>query len=1032
MAQLSNSGERLDSLRVSGGIELMKASAGSGKTYSLSREYICTLLKGGQNERHYHRHILAVTFTNKATESMKSKIISDLHTIVDKPSDCGFSSYLKEKCGFADDRELSKAARRALNDLLNDYGAFSVSTIDKFFQKTLKSFACEIGQSSDYRVELDRESLIEEAADRLLDSLSVEDDSLLKWLSDTTLERIENGEKFNLDSSLKDFAKGFLSPEYKMKAEELGVNEELAFSEDNLKKLTAVCRNIIREYDKAFVDCAKKADEALKNGPARDVKSRDLNYLRSRLAKYLAYEGGPIDFSAKGYWTNACEDFSKCIPTSSKIKLSEAEAERLTSLFQTLDSFSGRNYYIRRTAGMLSQQIYVFRTAEALRREYDGLLSEMNVLGLDDTNSILKDIIGGTDAPFIYEKTGTRYKHFLLDEFQDTSVIQWECFKPLLMNSIAEGWYNLIVGDVKQSIYRWRNADWRILGEQVERDMQRVLVNPLQTNWRSAGNIVRFNNKFHSFMAESKGESLLYSDVIQQISPAEKVEGCVDIAFCSKDVYMEHILSSIGSAHERGFRYMDMAVIVRTNKEGGMIADLLSRNGIPVVTDDSLRIGCSSCVRKVIAGLTILDCPEDRIGTYEADGSFEPESLESSRSLFEMADSLFRQLPVEDVNREALFVLAFMDLVREFSSSKGNSLHSFLKMWKETGLKKTISCPKGTDAVTIITIHKSKGLDYPFVLLPIPQYSRNGNTAELWAAPDISGTALESCTPALYHVTLTEDSLFREDYEKEKRMAEVDNLNTWYVAMTRPKQELCIISPEASGNSPLSQDLKRFLETTELEFSETKAPIELQDAVGEKYSRYIYGTPVVKQAPTQKKLSNDMHIEYFPESGMSGVKGQVRISDDAAEYFLGDDSVARRKRGIVLHGIMQHINAREDIYDAVGQAVMSGDLDAASADATWEELSEALKTVEDRGWFGNETARVLSERDILSAGGKERRPDRVIIENGKVSIIDYKFGDSHKSYIKQVNEYKKLFKLMGYEDVNAYLWYVLEHRVEEY
>ena len=175
-----------------------------------------------------------------------------------------------------------------------------------------------------------------------------------------------------------------------------------------------------------------------------------------------------------------------------------------------------------------------------------------------------------------------------------------------------------------------------------------------------------------------------------------------------------------------------------------------------------------------------------------------------------------------------------------------------------------------------------------------------------------------------------------------------------------------------------------------------------------------------------------MHIEYFPESGISGVKGQVRISDDAAEYFLGDDSVSRRKRGIVLHGIMQHINAIDDVYDAVSQAVMSGDLDAASADATREELLEALRTVEDRGWFGNDTARVLSERDILSAGGKERRPDRVIIENGKVSIIDYKFGDSHKSYIKQVNEYKKLFKMLSYEDVKAYLWYVLEHRVEEY
>lgn len=1002
----------------------MKASAGSGKTFSLSREYIRVLLAGNREEANYHRHILAVTFTNKATDNMKNAIVEALDLISRNPDKCPYSTYLMEECGFSTISELKAAAHKALVDILNDYSAFSVSTIDKFFQRTLKAFAREIGQSADYKVELDRGTIIDETVDSLLDSLTEEDKDLLRWLSDSSIEKLEAGEGYKLDSALESFANNFLSPEYDKKKRAFNINESKAFSEENLKKLTATCNRIISGYVKGVNAAAAELDESLNVLGFHDAVNR---YLKGWVKEALDFDGyQKLEFFEKPTWQKMVQDASAIVSKDfiKKNKIDKSAFEGIRDKLEKLDRYGLSTLAYRQfnTACMLTGQVYVFRTAEALRKHHQNVLKERNVLGLDDTNEILRKLIGNTDVPFIYEKTGTRYKHFLLDEFQDTSNIQWECFRPLLLNSISEGCYNLIVGDVKQSIYRWRDAEWKIFGEQVERDVDRVHNNPLKVNWRSAENIVGFNNRFFKSMTSDPALANIYDDVEQEVSEVVKkklgVKGCVDISICDSENLADLTLSSVNDALGRGYSLSDIAIIVRTNKLGGSIAEHLTNNGIRVVTDDSLRISNSSCVRKVISGLYRIDSPEDTINTYNCP-DFDYDAVASCRSVQETADLLFKQLPAHEVNSQTLYVLAFMDLIKSHADTGGNSIHSFLEYWKDYGLNKTLSCPSGQDAVTIITIHKSKGIEYPFVIVPVKKDRTEDIT--VWDSPDTAGSEFSKCEPALYHVRLKDNTLFDRSLESEREMNKLDDANVWYVAFTRAKIELRIIAD--IKNNGIRESLEQFASDPDSGFVQLKQE---EDSLA--VSEYILGEPACRQEAGRKdEKSEDISIDYLEEGGSTRTAG-IRISGDAREYFMGEGEMSPRKRGIILHGILEHVCRAADLEAAVDDAVCHGDLAPDQRESVFTSLSNAIEYVKRYGWF-DEDITVLSEREIISGEESSFRPDRVVIKNDAIEIIDYKFAGYNKKYYNQVENYMNLYKAMGYEKVNGYIWYVDENKI---
>ena len=923
-------------------IRVNKASAGSGKTYTLAHTYIDLL----RDELSYRR-ILAVTFTNKATAEMKERILEYLAA--------------------------DPASRDKLVKILHDYSAFSVSTIDRFFQRTLKAFAREIGQVADYQVELDRESLIGEAMDRILDSLTDDEaqSDILGWLRENVADKLGNGNYPNMDSALHEMGKRLGSAERAALRKEHGVDDG-EFSRERLAAIRKSCRAVIKDF-------AARVKAAAQDLPVYGKKDEDKH--RDEYTKVVWYKD--IDHP--------------------KTKLSKAaEGTPFMDLF-------GRPYVIYRTALVLESQIFSLGLAREFFSQFQALLKEKGVMCLDDGNALLSRIIAGSDAPFVYEKLGVRYENFLLDEFQDTSNIQWENFLPLLRESEGGGHESLVVGDVKQSIYRWRDSDWRLLANGVQAAFPEAKVETRQQNRRSCAEVVNFNNAFFNYAARHLGLEELYSDVEQKVCSPDPQGGHVQLSFCDKADEIAKVEASVRTALEAGARYGDIAVLVRNNAEGGAVAARLIEDGFPVVSDDSLKINSSFIVRKVLSLLGGLENPEDSINSFiAADAGVTVPQYR--HSLTDLCEELLRQLQRQnpDVFRdETLFIQAFMDTLREWTEVNGDNLRWFLQYWEND--KRYISSPSNSDAITVLTVHKSKGLEFPYLIFPFAKKVEIYRPTERWCWLDASGTPLDQAATGIWLVNLsdkTRDTLFKPWYEEERRMQLVDNMNIFYVALTRARCCLHIIA----SNPP-----KDYKQGECKNFSQILW--DFCGALSESSRGQMYDFSKLRRKPSKDGSP-------FPASYVSIPLGdRLGVATDASDFFgpegvTGVDASVRRS-GIVLHGILAGVRCPEDLPGAVQEALLDGQLDSAHAEEARKLLSERIASHPEffngGGW--NETS-------IFDSDGSEYRPDRVVVSGGSAIVVDYKFGAHENRYAAQVRRYMRLCRSLGYSDVRGFIWYV--------
>lgn len=1017
-------------------VEILKASAGSGKTYTLANKYIKLLLES--DDRYAYRHILAVTFTNKATDEMKSRILKELYLMTDD------NDLPAEK---------RHAAETVLCNILHDYSAFAVSTIDRFFQQTLKAFSREIGQFASYQVELDRDSLIAESVDRVLDSLSLDrkDEKKLKWLTDNTIAQIEDGEGYKLDTTLLNVAVRLKSEEHRALVEKEGLDEWILYDEATLSRLADGCDRVCRDYMSAVKKAAAHVTETFVQAGI-DPYDTSSHFLSKVLDRYSLLSGNEFIPCITDAVKKNMSDISRWFPKS-KSHLVEGVTEQMVDAVYAFAGLFGNEYKAYNTAVMLKGQVYGFGIANDIYNEFNALLKEKNVLSLDDSNTILKNIIDGTDTPFIYEKLGVRYEHFLLDEFQDTSRVQWDNFRPLLMNSIAGGFYNLIVGDVKQSIYRFRNSDWKLLRDEIP-EVFRDCVNEgnLDTNWRSFRNIVAFNNSFFKDTASlldnlyGGGENVIssiYEDVAQKV--AKEDDGAVLVSFCPSDHEDEMIVKAVEDAVEHGYSYRDIAVLVRWNKEGAEVAASLMNRKIPVVTDDSLMISSALTVRRLVALLSSMDNPDDSTARYLA-GHMDLTVPESYSSLVDLCEDLLRKLKNYDSDTfcsESLYIQSFMDVLRDFVSVEGSSLHRFLKHWE--GNTQSISSPSSGNAVRIMTIHKSKGLDFPYVVVPFLEKVKLTRAERRWCRPEVSGTSLETVAEGVYDVVLSsksENTLFDGHYRDEKLMQYVDNVNVVYVAFTRAAEVMHVIAelPEdEAAVMDFSKIIYRYVNSAGRDMGMKEIPV--QDGTSFSERHFILGSIPNRQCDS---VTSDEDVRKLPSSFCSwpldpdtggereglpvNERGRLKFSPDAYDFFsesgLSGGGASQRIKGIVLHDILSEVFCISDVRKAVRHAVYRGTLDSEEEVEVVSMLEKRLEEVKEMGWFPKDTSQILNETEVIDSDGSVLRPDRVVISNGKVTIVDYKFGEHHASYERQLKKYADVWTRMGYEDITACLWYV--------
>ena len=1010
-------------------IRIMKSSAGAGKTFNLAKTYIRLLL--GSDDIFAYRHILAVTFTNKATAEMKNRILKELDILASNP---GKSPYIEDFSKEFGSREtVRKRSQNVLRLILHDYGAFSVSTIDHFFQNALRSFARELGRFPDYQVDLDKDSLVRESVDRVLDSVGDNpSDEIRGWLLKGALDQIDDRGSLHLEKGLYEMAGKIGNENYRSVIEKNSIDTEESYSRKNLEKTASGCRKVIAEFKKNLKDSASRILGLLEREGLAFEDFSHSNWFPQPLLKYAS--GDRTDCPSASFLSrchSAQEWFtkkSKRMPESVSPELLEA-----TEAFALL--FEGEKYRLFQTANMLVGQLYSLGLTGEFGKSLQALMNEKNVISLDESNLTLREIIAGSDAPFIYEKLGVRYENFLLDEFQDTSPIQWENFKPLLAESSASGFENLLVGDVKQSIYRFRGGDWQLLSGQVKKDFPLADDKaPLKENWRSLRAIVEYNNAFFAYAAQvidgllseasgQEGESVarsIYADVAQEPKTTDPAPGFVKISYCDPEDEIKAVLESVREGVGAGAEYRQIAILVRNNNEGSEIALALASDGIPVISDDSMKVKSAVTIHRLTALLTYASDGNDPVGKFLA-GRLGVEVPEEYDSLFDVSESLLRALERISPGQfagEIPYIQAFMDELLSWTGANGNSLQQFLEYWNDNDPK--ISSPESANAVRVITIHKAKGLEFPYVIFPFAEKVTLFKMTSAWCCPAVEGTEMEDFGRNAYNINISgklKGSLFEKDYLEELRLQYIDNLNIFYVAMTRAVNVLHVIcaEPKTEKISTMADILAGFEKNNNpghgqmYDFRASRAEALPEITIPSVYPSY----------PLNEKDESGEDVR---------VRGRLKFRSEAVDFFLpdGETGPSARLKGIVLHKILSSCNEPEDLPAAIDNAYLSGLIDSVSKKEYETFLRSAISSVSDKGWFAP-GLKVLGEQDILDTDGSVYRPDRVVLgPDGKVAVIDYKFGSQRPSYRRQVANYCRLYRDMGYSSVTGWIWYVAE------
>lgn len=1052
-------------------LDIYKASAGSGKTFALTLEYFRIIFETPAE----YKNILAVTFTNKATEEMKSRIINELHCLAEG-EDSEYGKILKRELQLNDEQLKNKASSlRTL--LLHDYGRLAVTTIDRFFQRILKAFTRELGIYPGYNVELDSDYVLQKAVDKVMQQVK-DNPELRKWIGELMNSNVENGKSWGIKSKITDLGKELFKEDYML----LDKHIVKKFQDKGfLRAYRDFLNDIVKEYEGKLTEIAGQALQLIRSA---GLELGDFKNGKSGCASWF-YKLEAGDFTTPSATVRKGGDDPKIWITANAAKKNEIEAirdELMRYLRQALNVFD-REYAAYLSARQVAGNLYQLGILHDLYNEVRSYCDEKGVMLLSDTTHILNLLIAGNDTSFLFEKCGNVYKHLMIDEFQDTSSMQWKNFKPLMVNSLGENNKAIIVGDVKQSIYRWRNGDWELLAKKVEEEFRHLGVNlvVLKDNWRSAKEIVEFNNHFFETAApelsrlylseagedDRRAKMILEAyDELRQTPRREKT-GYVDIAFGpgkreeeGENMIMEEVVAVICDILKRGRKLKDIVILVRDGKEGAFVADYLMEYNktadrpVNFISNDSLYVWSSPYVQFIVAVLRYMAEPYDMVNkavilyfyhvfihdtenprlhdifrqTGEEDilsalsaGLQLDDEVALSYSLYETIEQIIDRLALKDKAQEVPYLIAFQDIIHEYETNNSNSITLFLEWWEKEQEKRVLTTSEEIDAVKILTIHKSKGLEFECVILPFCAWELDRPSRCIWCGNREPGFDALDYVPLNYSSKLSE-TIFREDYFNEHLKAYIDNLNLLYVALTRAKTELYLrpYSPRRNKDGHISVgDIGAFIWQV-LEKAGYKSDEETCFVYGEKKN---FSSPCKAQAVS---LSLNDYPVWNPGERLS-IK--YRFQDYTEPAGTGLSAI---DEGKLLHEMFKSVKFAGEVEQAVQKAYVDGLIQFHEKAGYCAKISGYIENPEASEWFSPQ-CKVINEKDLLFPDGKKIRPDRVVFTpDGKLQVIDYKFGQNRENkYLKQVHYYCSTLKKMGYPRVEGYVWYVKLGTIEK-
>ncbi|MFH0865536.1 MAG: UvrD-helicase domain-containing protein [Bacteroidota bacterium] len=1054
-----------------------KSSAGSGKTFTLVKEYIKLCIVKPES----FRHILAITFTNKAANEMKERVISYLTQLLSVPADTDSKAYkyllpelIKETN--LTEKEISRRSKLVLDSILHNYSDFAIGTIDSFVHRIIRIFAHDLKIPLNFEVEMDVDKLLSEAIDLMISKAGT-DEQLTKILIEFTENKTDEEKSWNIENDLTNFARQF-------------VRDDSALHIENIRKLSIKdfleVRKKLLALSATFENSISKiAAYALKIIQDNDIPLDAFYHSNNGIGKYFEkLSKGIIDKGMPG--VRVLETLSKdswcCSKCSTEIKgRIDSVKETLAAECNKIIVLLEKNYKNYVLYNLILANIYPVAVLSEIEKVIEEIKKENNILPISEFNEKISRIVVTQPVPFIYERIGEKFQNYLIDEFQDTSALQWINLLPLIENSLGYDYFNLIVGDGKQAIYRWRGGDveqFAMLPEipkaisdifsheraaAIKRNYNEKF---LSSNFRSKAEIVDFNNKFFKHINDISPQFIqtIYAHCEQKFDK-KNTGGYVqidftDIAAISEDqdyaaITNKKIHETIHQVHASGYNHSDIAILCRRKKEASGIARFLISQNISVISDESLLLNSSLDVNFLLAFAYHSVNRYDTIAKYRILHYLMSHGMLNDNKLFSITCNLHSEherisnakfhdylkanhftynfndlvsMPVFEFFKELTLVFGlslinnphlqfFLDAILDFSSKGKNSVSSFLEWWDDEQENRSVIIPEGTDAVRIMTIHKSKGLEFPVVIYPFAFVSKKPQNDFLWIQPEIKNIP-ELKSSLVRKSKKLEETNHADVYQTEVSKTLLDTMNIMYVVLTRASERLYIFTQNPSEKFSDPKNIPGYFAS----FLDHSGMWKNDESV------YSFGTPEKKDH--SKKEKNKLLSVALNDYKRKERKQTIHLKKKSSEIWDAENPERNIEWGNTVHYVLSKIAGTEDVDRVLTEIKENGFV----SDDKIDELKSKVQAIIAHpllSEFFKPSLQVLNESEIICYDGTILRPDRIILENKKATVIDYKTGRLKEEHIGQINEYATALQFLGYNDIRKILVYVSNNQVEE-
>ena len=1045
--------------------KILSASAGSGKTFQLAYKYIRDVI---ERPELYH-NILAVTFTNKATEEMKSRILREIHTLATGQKS-PYTQMLIEELGVSE-AMVRKQALNAQTLILHNYSRFTILTIDRFFQRIIRAFIRELGIDLNYNLEIDPTMLLTRSADTLIEKIA-QNEELKHWLLEFAEERINDGTRWDMRGDLCSLGKEIFKERIRQR---MKLKQSKAELRDIVNNLSARCK-------KAKDDLTACAEDALAIMAHYGVSHDMFKGASSSFVGYFKrYATGDMK-EPTATMLKAIDDIDAWYTKSANANVREAAIELQPYLKRAYELYNIAIKQIN-TTKLIRENYRSFALLTDLHDEITDICDKENIMLLGQTKGILSTLIDNSNTPFIYEKVGNRFERFMIDEFQDTSVSEWDNMLPLLQNAMASSdkCSVFIVGDVKQSIYRWRGGDWQLLQSIAQNDLgtEDVEIVHLKENYRSLGNIIKFNNSIISRVVEIDNHYLnesitaalkagnidnklytslhnilerAYAEHAQEIATSKKEEGYARLSIYDTTTMDSPFIEAIEDAIKRGYRYSDILILVRGANDGQKVANQLfaykekmftaeGKQGFNILTSDALTIESSKVTDFIIAVMRLCanPCNDIERGVYNRflrlpfDHTFDDQEREllariSHLSPMEAFELIVSSYKLDNDKENIAFLQAMHEQVVSYSTSRNGDIQRYLKWWEERGKDDSISVEMTDNTIEITTIHKAKGLERPIVIIPYCKWDttpRSALRSVVWASAnkDAGEIANIGDMPVIYGSDM-QNSSFTAHYYQEMVMSHVDAINLLYVALTRASEELYLYVPSRLNKKSETQNISSTapLLTTAIKTLPCRIE-EHSNELGHCMIEYHYGQQLAAPLPKRhdsasKDIILDNYISHKPD-----IKVRYPSSRYSAEGLKCGSS--QQQYGIKLHSLFERADNEEQLFAAIRELENNAIIGATDIPQLEASIRKSLDIPCVKEWFNYEWDDIKREAEIISLTDIYR-PDRVMIKGRKAIVVDYKFGEkTDNRYKQQVKRYIELLREMSlYDTIEGYVWYI--------